>query len=93
MAELPEALSQMARLLGEAGLRGAPSETVEDIVERRFEALAAGLISEAAASDDVVDRQSAMAYLEDRLAFLGELLTDEQRTRLRVVLREGVADW
>ena len=93
MAERSEALAQMARLLGDARLREAEPKIVQAAVERGFDRLISGLVAEAAASDDVIDRASALIYLEDRLSFLGELLTREQRIRLGGSLRAEVAKW
>ena len=93
MAEDPEALAQMARLLGDESLRLAAAEDVRTEAERRLPMLVDGLLAEAAASDDVVDRESALAFLADRLAFLGPLLSEDQRERVWEALVAKVEAW
>ncbi len=94
----PEALLQLARILGRDELfarlgieaTGAPAELSEaqlaaarSLAGERLDQLVRALLEEAAACDDVIDAASGMAYLEDRLAFLGELLSEETRARVR----------
>jgi len=93
MAPEPEALAQIARLLGDASLRSASPETVSAAVEAGFERLVAGLLEEAAASDDVTDRTSALEFLEARLAYLAQLMTGEQKARLSSALRAKIETW
>jgi hypothetical protein len=93
MAERSEALTQIARLLGDANLRSTDDDSVRAAVDQRFSALIESLLDETAASDDVFSRESALAYLEDRLAFLGVLLTEEQIGRLREAARERLEAW
>ncbi len=93
MATDPEALTQLSRLLGEQLSPATTSLEVQHAVERRFEVLVSGLIAEAAASDDVLNRESAMAFLEARLLDLRTWLTDDQRSRLRDELRGRIESW
>ena len=107
MTEIPGALqlAQLARLLGLQELRasfvlqeGSETEAIDierlrSVVDERLERLARGLLEEAVASDDVIDAASAEAYLEDRLAFFGELLSEEQRRWVRELYRESVRRW
>jgi hypothetical protein len=93
MAEYPEALAQMARLLGEERLRSAPVEEVRSAVDEALPRLVDGLLAEAVASDDVTDRDSALAYVHDRVRFLQPLLRDDQRELLLKQLTESVASW
>ena len=104
----PEPLLQMARILGRdelfarlgietltpppelseaqvAAVRSLAAERVDDIVR--------ALLEEAAACDDVIDSASALAYLEDRLAFLGELLPEETRARVQEGYGEVARGW
>jgi len=67
--------------------------TLRSLVDERLEALARALLAEAVANDDVIDAASARAYLEDRLAFLGDLLTDVQRQALREGFGRLVERW
>jgi hypothetical protein len=99
----PILLAQLARLLGAEELDSALARRGEGegidvgrlraFLGRRLERLARGLLEEAVASDDVVDAASAETYLEDRLAFFGELLSKEQRRRVRVLYLEAVRRW
>jgi hypothetical protein len=101
----PFQLAQLARLLGAEELRaflslhGASEIEALDIgrlrafLDERLERLARGFLEEAVASDDVVDAASAEAYLEDRLAFFGGLLSQGQRRRLKELYLESVSRW
>jgi hypothetical protein len=97
-----ERLLQLARLAGgEVFVErfGAPQSAEPDaaalraFLDERMDAIASALIAEAAASDDVVDRASAGAYLEDRLRTLGDLLSEEQAAWVRTLFRDGTAAW
>jgi len=94
MAETPSPmqLTQLARLLGEA-VEGLDVRRLRALLDERLERLARGLLEEAVASDDVIDAASAEAYLEDRLAFFGGILTDEQRGRVKGTYLEAVRRW
>jgi len=99
----PIQLAQLARLLGAEEMHSALARRSEGegtdvgrlraFLEERLERLARGLIEEAVASDDVVDAASAETYLEDRLAFFGELLSEGQRDRVRELYLEAVRRW
>jgi hypothetical protein len=93
MATSPEALTQLARLLGEPLATGASLEDVRDAIDRRFDFLVDGLVAEAAASDDVYDRESAFEFLNLRIGDLHGWLSDEQRTRLLAALRGKIEAW
>ena len=93
MAENPEAHAQIARLLAEPRLRNASIEDVQSAVDSAFDRLVLGLVAEAGASDDVMDRESALAFMHDRLLFLQSLLRDDQRRLLLEALAEKVASW
>ena len=93
-------VTQLARLLGRPDLLswdvesdGGQRADLERAVEDGLERLVQGLLEEAAASDDVVDAASAGAFIEDRLAFLGDLLTEDQRRRLREACRRVTEGW
>jgi hypothetical protein len=72
--------------------RPAP-EALRALIEERLAEIARHLVEEAAASDDVLDRASGEAYLDDRLRTLGGLLTEEQSARLREAFRAGTEEW
>ena len=93
MAEDAEALAQLARLLGDRQLHNMPPDDLRALVDARFSRLVDGLLYEATASDDVMDHQSALAFLSDRLNFFGSLISAEQRTRLLDALSEKVSAW
>jgi hypothetical protein len=92
------AIVQLARLLGREELyrrlplaEGAEPSALDaervaalhSLVDERLGVLTEALAVEAVVNDDVVDAASAKVYLEDRLVFFGELLTEEQRRAIR----------
>jgi hypothetical protein len=101
----PIQLAQLSRLLGaddlrslvgrgrEGGGEGVDLARLRSFFDARVEPLARALLEEAVASDDVVDAASAETYLEDRLAFFGELLSEEQGRRVRASYMETVRRW
>jgi hypothetical protein len=93
MTSDPEALAQLARLLGLDTSRLADGELVCTAIDQGLEPLTAGLLAEAAASDDVSDRDSALDFVNRRLDYLGALLDDEQRSRLWQALRGKIEAW
>ena len=93
MAEEPEARTQIARLLQDERLRNATPAEIQSGVESGIDRLAEGIVAEAAASDDVSDRQSAVAFIDARLEFLGSLMTDTQKQRIREAVEEKVKSW
>lgn len=102
MLPRPERLLQLARLIGVDAFvervgppqdAEADSQALRALVDERLDQVARRLVEEAAASDDVVDVASASAYLEDRLAVLGDLLTPEQGERLRQLFQERTKGW
>ena len=104
----PEAVIQIARLLGRvefslrlglgdgdlpASLDASQLARLQMLVDERAEPLSAGLLQEAMASDDVQDAVAAFVFLDDRLRFLGGMLTEEQRERIRRAFRVAVEGW
>lgn len=97
-----ESMMQLARLIGLGQFLerfGSPQTAEPDatdlagLVEERLNAIADGLVAEAAASDDVTDTESAQVFLEDRLETLGELIGEEHRRSLIVAFDESTRDW
>jgi hypothetical protein len=103
-----EALLQLARALGDetvlvplglsrrhlpSSLDEAQRRKLQEVLDGHLPRLAEALLAEAVASDDVVDRPSALAYLEDRLHFLGQLLSPPQIERLRHQLHSLAGPW
>ncbi len=97
-------IRQLTRLLGEEALSSElfaagdhlsqeQRERLQAAVEAGLPRLVQGLLEEAVASDDVVDAASADAFLEDRLLFLGDLLTEEQREAIRGEYRKASQRW
>lgn len=97
-------IRQLARLLGDEALLASLSadegtlsdeqrERLHASVEGSLQRLVQGLLEEAVASDDVVDAASVDAFLEDRLLFLGDLLTDEQSRAIREECRKASHRW
>jgi hypothetical protein len=93
MAEDPEALAQLARLLADERLRVARVEEARNAVDDRFDLMVEGLVAETAASDDVLDRDSAREFVEARLSYFGDLLGDDQRSRLSEAVRAKIEAW
>ena len=102
------AIVQLARLLGKVEFyrrlsldEGAEPAALDEerlaalraLVGERLGLFTEALAVEAVVSDDVIDAASAMVYLEDRLAFFGELLTEEQRQGVRKGFGRLVARW
>ena len=102
------AIVQLARLLGKVEFyrrlslaEGAEPLSLDEerlaalraLVDERLGLLMEALAVEAVVSDDVIDASSAMVYLEDRLTFFGELLTEEQRQGVRKGFGRLVARW
>jgi hypothetical protein len=82
-----------ARRFGPPQSAGPDAEALRLFVGEHLESIADGLVSEAAASDDITDQESAQAYLDDRLATLGDLLTDDQAGRIRSMFSERTSNW
>jgi len=91
----PIQLTQLARLLGDGELhgKGIDATRLRALLGERLERLARGLLEEAVASDDVIDAASAEAYLDDRLAFFGGLLSEAQRRRVKELYSQAVDRW
>ena len=89
----PQLLTQLARLTGDDRLPFLPPQALNQAIESTFPNLVDGLLGETAASDDVVDRSSALLYLEDRLASFSGLLGEDLTARLRAALEERVSSW
>ena len=86
------ALVQITRLLGLP--RGRLSAgRAREAVGARCSDLAAALVEELVASDDVVGAESALAYLEDRLVTLGAYLPDACAEAIRRLTLEAVEGW
>ena len=97
-----ESMVQLARLIGlEQFLErfGSPhtaepnTESLAALVEERLDAIANGLVAEAAASDDVIDRVSAQTFFKDRLKTLGELIGEGNQRALATAFAESTKDW
>lgn len=97
-------IRQLARLLGDESLSDSLPAVDDTLSEEQWQhvrtavdaglpRIAQGLLEEAVASDDVVDAASADAFLEDRLHFLGDLLTEEQRGAIREEYRQASGRW
>jgi len=97
-----EALTQLARLMGEEELvsrfgqaqaADPDAETLAGLVAGHVDDIARGLVAEAAASDDVLDRESGMEYIDDRLRTLSDLMEAEQAVAIRSAAVLLVEDW
>jgi hypothetical protein len=74
-------------------LSGVQIARLRLLVDKRLEELVRGLAAEVVASDDVTDVVSGVAYLEDRLSFFGELLTEGQKEKVRDGFRSFASRW
>lgn len=91
MAGQDPRLLGLLRLLG---LEALPAEgSLAAIVRSRAPELGAALAAEAAESDDVMDADSAAAYLELRMHFLAGLIPADVRPTVRKAFAERVAGW
>lgn len=92
MAEA-ESRAQLARLLGDETLRDANATSLAAASEAGFERLVDGLVDEAASSDDVSDRESAISFVESRLRSFEAVLPNDLRSRLLAALRAKIEAW
>ena len=93
MAADPEAQTQLSRLLGEQSLPGVTPEALRPLLTERFSALVDALVEDAAASDDVTDAESALAYLQSRLQRLEPMIGAEMASRLMEALQAKISTW
>jgi len=91
--ERAEALAQLSRLLGDESLRAAAPPALQDALQRGHERIAAGLVAEAADSDDVSDRDSAVSYVDLRLAALASVLPEPEQARIARHARDLIGKW
>jgi len=103
-----EAIQQIARILGReefaqnlglpqdqlpSSLTNEQMSALHALVEAHIDDIMRAMLEEAAACDDVISPASALAYLDDRLASFGELLTAEQKLRVRAGFAEYASKW
>jgi hypothetical protein len=93
MAVRPEVLAQLARMLSDDAVRSASDDEVRAIARTRFSSLAEALLAETAASDDVTDAASALAYVDARLEALAAVLGIPLCNRLREELQRRIDAW
>jgi hypothetical protein len=93
MAIDPEGLTQLARLLKDESLRDASIDGAQAAIDEKLPLLASGLLEEATASDDVLDRESALEFVRSRLAYFGTLVRDDQRALLLEDIRSRIEAW
>ena len=103
-----QAIQQMARILGREEFAqgvGLPTGQVpleltaeqmaalQALAQEHIDDLVRAFLEEAATCDDVISAASALAYLDDRLSFLADLLTEEQKRRVRSGFERYAAKW
>jgi hypothetical protein len=93
MAIDPEAQAQLARLLADESLRIAPVEVLARAIEAHFGRLVDGVVAEAAASDDVFDRDSGLDFARRRVDNLSSVLSAEQQSRLLDAVQGKIEAW
>ncbi len=104
--ELRERLTRLARLAGRDAFLAAVGSPVtlhelspeqiaslQRLVNDRLDAIIAGLLEEAAASDDVLSRGAAEAFIADRLAEFGDLLSKTQVQALAEATKRRLKTW
>jgi hypothetical protein len=84
-------LTQLARILG------IPNESDEAAVQAAASAspelLAGALFREAADSDDVIDLESAVAYMEARMEYLHPLVPEPAKSAVRREFHQRLKAW
>ena len=93
MATDPEALTQLSRLIGEPLSPTAAPAEVQRVLDDHLDTLKDGIIAEAATSDDVFDRESALEFVTARVDDLAKWLSEAQRSRLLAALRGKIDTW
>ncbi|HEU0072412.1 MAG TPA: hypothetical protein VFS30_00235 [Dehalococcoidia bacterium] len=93
MATDPEALTQLSRLVGESFSPTATPVEVQRILEQRLDSLTDGIVAEAASSDDVFDRPSAIEFVTARVDDLAKWLSEAQRARLLDAAQGKIDTW
>jgi hypothetical protein len=98
-----EQIIQIARLSGNPAFQqrfGTPQTADPDdkaiaafIAEELETTSSSGLVSEAAASDDVTDQESAASYLDDRLRELADIIPEPSRDRIRKSFLLQTSEW
>jgi hypothetical protein len=83
-------LVQLSRILGQAVEDAVAART---LTARHTGTLARAFVEEAAANDDVVSVAGARGYLDDRLAFFGDLLEEAAKDAVRTAFEAGVSRW
>lgn len=93
MAQDPEAHTQLVRLLRNEQLLHASLNELRDAIDENFDSLVDGIVAEAAASDDVMDRETALSFVRLRAGQLQGLLSDEQKARLLDAASGKIEAW
>jgi hypothetical protein len=93
MATDPEALTQLSRLVGESISPTTTPAEVQRVVEQHLDSLMDGIVAEAASSDDVFDRQSALEFVTARVDDLAKWLSETQRARLLDAAQGKIDTW
>ena len=83
-------LTQIRRMLSEPF---ADLAEAQDTIRREPQRLAAALVAEAAASDDVASLESAQAYIAARIIELGDLLPPTANASLAAAVSERLQTW
>jgi hypothetical protein len=86
-------MTQLARLLQDDRLRAASIDEARAAIDEKMPLLASGLLEEATASDDVLDRESALEFVRSRLAYFGPLVRDYQKALLLEDIRGRTEAW
>jgi hypothetical protein len=82
---------QLSRILNLP--RNVEPGAIESLARAMSHVLADAFFAEAVDSDDVTGRESALAYLEDRLAFFGDIIGERGVADVRSEFKKRVAAW
>jgi hypothetical protein len=85
-------LTQLARMLN-VPLVSLSAQSAPAIVAAKSQAMSTALFEEAAASDDVTSVESALDYLEGRLAFFDDLIPAGAAAAIRTSFAARLKAW
>lgn len=86
-------VTQLARMLNREARELAEHAAARSAINKNVETVAEALFQEAVDSDDVVSTETALDYLEGRLAFFGDLVEDDAASDIRNRFAALVAQW
>ena len=103
-----ESLQQLARMMGQDKIAEAlglsvgnfPETITQDqtqslhrLIEHSVDELSRALLDEAILCDDVIDSDTAVQYVEDRMNFLSDVISDDQNKIIAKKFKELISGW